>query len=370
MNQIQIPAGYKDLIQEEAMKKKELENRFTKIFTSCGYNPIFTPALEYAKTYNRAFSSFEEGQMYKFMDEKGNILGLRMDMTVPIARVAASKFKESERPLRFAYCSNVYKMRAPFAGKRCEVSDCGIELMGAGMQSHLEVLCIAFECMQALQTDTYTIEIGSSAFYQRAAQAAGLSDEEAGDLALLIDNKSMVDLKAFLSDLDLEEDAALFFEKLPFLAGDAKVLDEALGYCFDEELKEIIYELKELYEKLSAMGYKEYVSFDLGKVPHLDYYTGIIFEGFVGGVGSSILSGGRYDRLLEKFGAPMDACGFSIKLDALLDVVSFAKTTPRIRLYYPAYKMVEALQKAKELRQQAIVELIEYDEDVLKEELV
>jgi ATP phosphoribosyltransferase regulatory subunit len=370
MNQIRIPAGYKDLIQEEAMKKKELEERFTKIFTSYGYTPIFTPALEYAKTYNLAFSTFEEGQMYKFIDEKGDILGLRMDMTVPIARVAASKFKESDRPLRFAYCSNVYKVRAPFAGKRCEVSDCGIELMGAGMQSHLEVLCAAFECMQALQTDTYTLEIGSSAFYQRAAQAAGLSNEEASQLALLIDNKSMVDLKAFLSDLSLEEKAALFFEKLPFLAGNASVLDEALSYCFDDELNQIIYELKELYEKLCALGYKEHVGFDLGKVPHLDYYTGIIFEGFVGGVGSSILSGGRYDRLLEKFGTPMDACGFSIKLDALLDVVSLTKSKPRIRLYYPAYRIVEALQKAKELRKEAIVELIEYDQDALKEELV
>jgi ATP phosphoribosyltransferase regulatory subunit len=148
------------------------------------------------------------------------------------------------------------------------------------------------------------------------------------------------------------------------LGGREEVLARAEEVSFNDALKEDVKTLRDLYQDLKALGYEEHISFDFGKVPHLDYYTGIIFEGYVGNVGASVLSGGRYDSCLNKFGRDLPACGFSVKLDALLDVLPEEKISVT-KVLYPSGKEVEALQKAKQLQKKGMVELMEADvEDV------
>ena len=118
--------------------------------------------------------------------------------------------------------------------------------------------------------------------------------------------------------------------------------------------------LIEFVSGLKELGYEKHITFDLGKVPHLNYYSGLLFEGFVEGIGTSVLSGGRYDTLAEKFGSPMPAIGFSVKLDYVLPVLEKVATKqPSVRLCYPMKAKVKALQKAKELRKDHIVELLQ-----------
>ena len=100
MQQIQLPQGMKDTILNECEKKKNLQNTLEGIFESFGYEEIITPTIEYYETYENAFKNIQTTDMYKFFDENGRILTLRTDMTVPIARVCASKFKDSS--LHFA----------------------------------------------------------------------------------------------------------------------------------------------------------------------------------------------------------------------------------------------------------------------------
>ena len=136
--------------------------------------------------------------------------------------------------------------------------------------------------------------------------------------------------------MKLDEDKQQFFLQLPWLCGVIKVLDDALTYCFNDQLKDIVYQLKQLMSDLTALGYGKHITFDLGKVPHLNYYSGLLFEGFVEGIGTSVLSGGRYDHLLEKFGKPMPAIGFPVKLDYLLEVYELTcETKKTIQILYP-----------------------------------
>lgn len=174
----------------------------------------------------------------------------------------------------------------------------------------------------------------------------------------------MVDLKTYLASLQLSKEQEAFFLELPLLNG-KDVLENAMQASFDEELKEIVRKLQKLQENLKTLGYEDTITFDLGKVPHLDYYTGILFEGYVEGVGTSVLSGGRYDHLLNTFGKDMPAVGFSVKLDYLLDVIdSVSKKV--LYLYYPMSKQLEAFQKAKELRKEKEVKLIPYEGTEIK----
>ena len=138
---------------------------------------------------------------------------------------------------------------------------------------------------------------------------------------------------------------------LPFICVDVKILDKAYAYCFDDSLKQVLDSMKECIQSLDVLGYLENVTIDLGKVAHLDYYTGIIFEGYVSGVGTSVLSGGRYDCLLKKFGRDLPACGFSVKLDPLIDQVD-VKLRKKYKLYYPEDKQIEAMKQAMQLRKE------------------
>ncbi len=364
MNQIQVPLGMKDILIEDSYKKSRLQAAIEQVFSSYGYQKISTPTIEFSQTYENAFGS-KPNEMYKFFDQDGQILGLRMDETVPIARVTASKFNNSNPPYRFQYCSNVFKLREIFAGKLGEVTDLGVELIGLDSSSDIEVLACALDTLEAIGLDDYTLEIGNSDFFKKACHLLQLNDEITNNLADLIDRKSLVELNQYLQSLNLNNQQTAFFKALPLLGGSKKVLEEALQYCFDEQLQQCVLSLKQLSQQLEQLGYSDHVTFDLGKVPHLDYYTGIIFEGFTSNVGQNILSGGRYDSLLAKFGRDLPAIGFSVKLDYLLDVYRCDKPK-RIQLYYPKEKQMEALLKAKELRKENIVELIPWDKPQLE----
>ncbi len=364
MTQIQIPSGMRDLTNEACCAKEDLRKRITEVYKSYGYRPVETPLIEFYSTYQNTFTSLKEETLYKFVDESGQLLVLRTDMTLPIARLVAGKYSLDEIPLRFCYCSNVYKVRQNFAGKRNEVTDCGIELIGLDDASDLEVLCCALDVMAQLGVDHYTLEIGSSAFFRKACAQSGLSDAEIAMLADYIDRKEIPALKACVDTMNLDEKKALFFKKLP-LCGGKDALSLAKDLCFSESLSEEIENLIVLKNTLEELGYEDHVTFDLGKVPHLDYYTGIIFEGYVTGIGTSVLSGGRYDALLSKLGRDLPAIGFGVKLDYLLESAE-AKQEKVRKLYYPRAKAAEAMKKARELRKDGAVEMIPWEADTME----
>jgi ATP phosphoribosyltransferase regulatory subunit len=139
-----------------------------------------------------------------------------------------------------------------------------------------------------------------------------------------------------------------FFLKMIWWNGDVAMLEEAKKYAFNSELIQIIEYLESLYKNLSSLGYKDIVTFDLGKIGNLNYYTGIIFDAFVEGVGLRILSGGRYDNLLKKYGVDLPAVGFSIKLDQLMNAYDYKDTSKEIIVEYGKGNVLEAIKKRNE----------------------
>ena len=369
MNQIKLPAGFRDSILEECTKKNKVKAILNEVFASYGYEEIVTPVLEYYQTYSNAFNTLNDQEMYKFFDRSQDILALRMDMTVPIARAVTTRFQDEMGPFRLHYCANVYKVRPSLAGKQSEATDCGVELIGLDSHSDLEVLTCALDGLQALDLPSHILEIGTVRFFDEACRSARLSEEQRTKLADLIDRKSMVELKDYLQALDLNDTITAFFLRLPLLSGGQDMLDEAYGCAFTPALREIVIELKGLADEWTALGSGRHVQFDLGKIAQLDYYTGIIFEGFIEGAGTSVLSGGRYDQLLKVFGNDLPACGFSFKLDALIDHIEAPEKRAKVRLIYGPRQKVEVMQLARDLRREQIVELVPgfTDEIIIKE---
>lgn len=354
--QFSIPEGTRDLLQRECRIKRMMQASVEKVFERWGYSEIITPSIEYYQTYHTGFLLPKDEEMYKFFDQQGKILTLRMDMTVPIARLVATRFKDQQPPFRFHYCANVYKVKEHLAGKQNEVTDCGIELIGMNqLESDLEVLYCACEVLDELELNECVLEIGNVNFFHQACTAYGIEGEVQELMADLIDKKNLPALQEYVNALMLDEQGSEFFLRLPWLCGGAEVLEEALDACFNDELTETILSLKKQHEALKQLtGVR--ITYDLSKVPHLNYYSGLIFEAYASGVGTSIISGGRYDHLIEKFGLSLPAIGFSIKLDQLLPIMDAKKVKKQV-LVYPLKQQVEALKKAAELRKHGIVEL-------------
>lgn len=320
-----IPEGTRDLIGVECGVREELIKNVKGVFTKWGYDEVITPTVEYYNTFHYKTQSLKEEEMYKFFDNKGRILVLRPDMTVPIARVIGTKLKDFKTPIRLRYESNVYRVNESLGGKRNEYTDCGVELIGLdNNSSDLEILITALEVLKSIKVDEYKLEIGDINFFNCAISTLGLCDSDEIKLAELIEKKSLKALDDFLNKLDIEEDKKMFFRKLPLLFGGKTVLEECRKITFNEGMKTSLKYLEDLYNKLEILGFGDFIALDLGMVPRLDYYTGIIFRGYVQGIGNIVLSGGRYDNLIKVFGRDEKAVGFSINIDCLIPLVKNA----------------------------------------------
>ncbi|MGL5353903.1 MAG: ATP phosphoribosyltransferase regulatory subunit [Clostridium sp.] len=317
-----IPEGTRDLVGVECKNRKDLIYNVNGVFDKWGYDEVITPTVEYYNTFHYKTQSLREEEMYKFFDNKGRILVLRPDMTVPIARVVATKLKDYKTPIRLKYESNIYRVNESLGGKRNEYTDCGVELIGLDSESSdLEIIITALEVLKAVNVEEYKLEIGDINFFNAAIDTLGLTEEVEMKLAELIEKKSLKALEDFLDNMNIEEDKKQFFKRLPWLFGGRTVLEECKGFVFNEGMSNSLKYLENLYNNLETLGFGDFITLDLGMVPRLDYYTGIIFRGYVKGVGNTVLSGGRYDNLIKVFGRDEKAVGFSVDINCLIPLV-------------------------------------------------
>lgn len=347
-----IPEGTRDLVGDECSIRKALIDNVNGVFNKWGYDEVITPTVEYYNTFHYKTQSLKEEEMYKFFDSKGKILVLRPDMTVPIARVVATKLKDSEIPIRLRYEANIYRVNESLGGKRNEYTDCGVELIGLDSKSSdFEIIVTAFEVLKAINVEEYKLEIGDINLFNSAINALGLAEDVKLKLAELIEKKSLKALEDFLDEINIEDDKKKFFKRLPWLFGDRTVLEECKKFAFNEGMIDSLKYLENLYCNLEALGFGKSITLDLGMVPRLDYYTGIIFRGYVKGVGNVVLSGGRYDNLIKVFGRDEKAIGFSVDINCLIPLVKEISEDDieKVNITFTKNKELEAMIKALEV---------------------
>lgn len=362
-----LPEGTRDLILDECVVKRSIEREIDENFCKWGYKEIITPTVEFYETFNYNSQTLKEEDMYKFFDNRGRILVLRPDMTIPIARVVETKFKDAPLPIKLRYNANVFRVHADLGGKRNEYTDCGVELIGLeDYKSDLEVLVLALEALDKLGLNDFKLEIGNMGFFQAAFKNLNISEDEKAIIAQYIEDKNLKSLEDYLKSLDIKSEYKEFFNKLPWLFGDIKVLEKAKQFAFNDELKKNLEYIENLYAELDSLGYGDKVTFDLGMVPRLNYYTGIIFRGYGEGLGNTVLRGGRYDSLIEIGDKYLPAIGFSIDINSVIESVKkngkLKKNREKCKIYYSSKDRIEAIKKSEELRKQDIVvELIPDD---------
>lgn len=354
--ELRTPMGNRDILAGDMRKRNELCSRMRRVFDQFGFEEVQTPAIEYYQTYNQAFASLQDRQMIKLIDENQDILTLRVDMTVPIARLAATSLKNAQAPLRLSYLSDVWKVRKALTGRQGQSMDAGVELIGS--QDDTEILVCALEALKASQADTYRLELSDARLIEEAARHVFEREEDVLKLASLCDRKSMVELEEFLDGFVLDERVRRYFLSLPLMDGGMEVIRSAKVLAFDESTLAVLEELEALGEFLVELGYEEVIGFDLGKLPHFNYYTGLIFEAFVPGASGSVLSGGRYDTLMASFGRPLPAVGFAVKIDPLAALIQEVHPRSNLVIRYPSCLAIAAFELAKARRMEGSVKMI------------
>ncbi len=367
--ELRTPLGNRDILAGDVQKRKELTSRIQQVFDSFGFEEVQTPALEYYQTYNQAFANLQDRTMLKLIDENQDILSLRMDMTVPIARLAATSLQNAKLPLRLSYLSEVWKFRKAFTGRSAQSTDCGIELIGS--KEDAEVVVCALEALKACGLQTYRLEFSDARLLENAAAKVFANPEDIQVLADLTDRKSMVELGEFLDRFDLPEQVREYFIQLPLLDGGLDMLERAKKIAFDDDTIEVLNQLEMLGEFLIELGYEDVIGFDLGKLPHLNYYSSLIFEAYVPGASGPVLSGGRYDNLMACFGKDLPAVGFAFKIEPLADLYEVEDERVLTIIRYPAKLAISAFELAKARRLDGPVRLVcdeSIDQLVLEEE--
>ena len=312
------PEGTRDLIFEECTLRRKLEEQMKKLFRSRGFSEVVTPEIEFLDVFTLTHHAISEESMYKLSDRKGRLIALRPDSTMPIARLVSTRLKDQPLPIRLFYNQKVYHATPSLTGKSDEELQSGIEIIGvSGKRADLEALSMAVEVLENCKSSNYRLEIGHIAIFNRLMKKLNIDDELKEEIRLVIERKNYPALND-LVDSRLSAENAAQIKQLPRLFGGDEIFDKAINLFKDSEITETIEYLRSLYNALQRLGLGEKISVDLVIVNRINYYTGVIFRGYISGFGRAVLSGGRYDNLFAEFGMPNPAIGFGINLDAVL----------------------------------------------------
>ena len=269
---------------------------------------MHTPALEYEDVLRRGDES-AAGARYRTFDEQGDVLALRSDMTIPIARVVASRYADVAPPLRFCYFAHAWRAVDRGVGEPREFMQAGLELIGPeGVEGEAEVLALTVAALDEAGLRRHRVGVGDASLYRRLLVSLDVPAERHIPLLAALARRDLV-------GLEMEVDAARASETpsatcwcaCPSCAAGREVLDRA-----EALVPEAVTGLRDLHALLAERGVADRVIFDLGLVRELGYYTGAVFEVYDPAVGFTLGGGGRYDDLLGRFGRPLPACGVAL----------------------------------------------------------
>ena len=302
-----LPPGTRDVLPDEMRELRALTDRMRGVFAGADYGEVYTPALEYEEVLRQG-DARAGGATYRVFDERGEVLVLRSDMTIPIARLVATRYREAEPPFRFCYFAHAYRAAARGVGEPREFLQGGLELMGLpAPEAEAELVTLTLQALDEAGLRRHRVGVGDGSLYRKLLASLGVPEQEHLPLLERLSLRDLVGLERRVLELGLPDSARHLLTRLPELRGGPEVLERA-----DGPVAEAVQGLRGLHELLAARGVAERVIFDLGLVRELGYYTGAVFEVYDPAVGFALGGGGRYDELVGGFGRSLPACGIAL----------------------------------------------------------
>ncbi len=313
-----LPAGMRDLLPDEARRRRALGRRVLDHFALHGYQLVTPPAFEFAEVLERGLGTLDPSDVLRFVEpESGEVAALRPDVTPQIARMVATRLSHEPRPIRLCYEGTVVRRRQGRARRHRQMPQAGVELYGApGIEGDVEILRLAASVARRCGIDAFVVDLGHAAVARSLLDA--LPRELAAEVSDALAQKDASRIEAALADTNAPRDVVRALAALPELhGGDDAVFDRALPLLAGTPAEAPARELRALWDTARRVDPElgAALRIDLGEVRGFAYYTGVIFHLLAPGPGEPIGAGGRYDDLLARFDAPMSAIGFALHLD-------------------------------------------------------
>lgn len=330
------PLGMRDLFTAEAKLRRKLENRLIEFFDSQGFDLVSSGAFEFVDTLLRGRSIQDAEDWVQLFDMTGRAVALRPEMTPSIARIAAPLVAGGRDEIRWCYAERVYHRTVDPAslswasGKAAESTQVGVEWIGQrGSSADCSLLALCKQAAEAVGLNDGQMVISHAAFAPAFLTAHGTPRSALDGLLQSLTQGDYVGFRQQASAAGIQVDVLKVLSQLnPFQSETFETYVSvqaergADAIVALETTKAAWADLTRLAAELKANGLETGLSFDLTLHRDLTYYTGIVFELFAPGVGAPIALGGRYDHLLEQFGAPAPAIGFTFELERLMSALS------------------------------------------------
>jgi ATP phosphoribosyltransferase regulatory subunit len=309
-----IPPGTRDVLPEEMRELRKLLSDLIEVFEGKGYGQVATPALEYDEVLTRGRGR-DDQTAYRFFDESGELLALRSEMTVPIARLVATRYANAEPPLRFCYTAAAFRAVSPQRGQMREFLQAGVELIGApAAEGTVEVIEVLEAALEAAGLGSAVVGLGDADLHGELLREIGLDEEEVGSVLERLAAHDFVGIEAALDAAGVSAEQVGACLSLLQLRGGAEVFERARDHD-SAAVNRAVERLEGINDALCARPRGHRVQFDFGLMRNLDYYNGAIIEVYDPGVGYIIGGGGRYDGLMRRFGLGHSAAGFALFLE-------------------------------------------------------
>ena len=386
MNKIkpQIPKGFRDFLPPQQVTRQYVIDTIRNVFEVIGFEPLETPALEYASILEGKYGEEGEKLIYKFDDRGGRKVALRYDLTIPLSRVIAM-YPTLPKPFKCYQISPVWRADKPQKGRFREFWQCDADIVGsASMFADAEVITTIYHILKALNFKQFKIKINNRKLLNGIAQSLGFQVEKISPLLRIIDKLEKKGMEGIEDEMLQQGFQKGIVHNILQLFNTTNCNNNTLiefksRFSDSPLVQEGIHELEELFSHLSSMNVDSNCHcFDLSLARGLDYYTGPIFETTVDEqkIGS-ISGGGRYDNLIGMFsGTDLPATGSSFGLERIITVMEELNIAPShsttievlMTLFSPDMHK-DSLKVASTLRSAGIKTEVYFAHDKLKKQL-
>ncbi|MVM54366.1 ATP phosphoribosyltransferase regulatory subunit [Gordonibacter urolithinfaciens] len=323
------PAGFRDVLTDEAQQRERITRAVQERFAARGYLPIETPTLEVMDVM-RAGGRLA-GSPFRFFDARGDLLAMRPDVTLQVARMTATRLAGQPGPFRFRYLQRVFReAEAEMQAKARELTQMGIECIGEeGPEADAEVVGLLAEALDVAGARGYTLALATVGVLRALLEASGAPAWWKEQVLDAYHASNFVELDRLTAPAgagpapDAEPGArasvppvfAAAIRTLPRIRGGRAAIDEVRALVAPLGCEDGLDAFARTYDLLEEAGLGERILVDFSVMSSFDYYTGLVFEAYAPGLGTPLGSGGRYDNMIAAYGESRPAAGFAFFLE-------------------------------------------------------
>lgn len=325
------PRGFRDVLPQEAAEREAVSAAISAVFDAWGYGPVETPVAEEYAVLEAGVGALE-GTAFRLFDSDGSLLALRPEMTVPIARLTASRLKGEPGPYRMRYLAEVFREQASLRGQARQFTQAGIEFVGAsGPAADAEVVALLIEAVAATGLAQFTVAVGTVGVLSALLETSAANDEWCEAVRGAAHDRNLVEIDRLAATGAIPADVAAALPAVVRLRGGRDAIARCREYVDACGCPGVLDEFEATWDLLEAAGVADRVTVDFGTMRSFDYYTGMVFELLAPGLGLPLGGGGRYDGVLAAFGAPAPAAGFAVGIERLHIALAEQGVAPAVR---------------------------------------